>query len=156
MLQLNHYDADTRSAIATRINESAAAMGGLGRLLSLVETVKSLKPMPLQNKTASFHFEQGKVSWNKVLFADKIETLCEMIKTHDTFENLLEKGSKKEQNAVRTLFPVTFTVTPQIGESFNFKAIAAPDEKTAHIDPLFELLFFASTGLIKKAARQEP
>ncbi|WP_345969113.1 hypothetical protein WCX72_06945 [Sulfurimonas sp. HSL1-6] len=154
MLQFNHYDNDTLAAIREQLNACAEALGGTGRLLGLVETILGMKPSPLQNKTASFHFEQGKVSWNKVLFADKIETIAQMVKKHDTMENLLEKGSKKEQNAVRTLFPVTFTITPKEGEPFTFKAVDAPDANTARIDPLFELLFFASTGLIKKAIKE--
>ncbi|UFS61439.1 hypothetical protein LOH54_07160 [Sulfurimonas sp. HSL-3221] len=154
MLQFNTYDNDTLAAIREQLNACAEALGGTGRLLGLVETILGMKPSPLQNKTASFHFEQGKVSWNKVLFSDKVETIAQMIKKHDTMENLLEKGSKKEQNAVRTLFPVTFTITPKEGEPFTFKAVDAPDANTARIDPLFELLFFASTGLIKKALRE--
>jgi hypothetical protein len=154
MLQLNTYDNETRAAIAARITECADALGGLSRLLGLVETILAEKPSPLQNKTASFHYEYGKVSWNKVLFADKVETLAKIIRSHDTMDNLLEKGSKKEQNAVRTLFPVTFTIMPNEGEPFTFKAVDAPDEKTARINPLFELLFFASTGMIKKAIKE--
>ncbi len=154
MLQLNTYDDATRNAIRERLNTCAQAIGGTGRLLGLAETISGMKPSPLQNKTASFHFENGKVSWGKVLFADKVETLAQMIRKHDTLENLLETGSKTEQNAVRTLFPITFTITPKEGDSYTFKAIDAPDAKTARINPLFELLFFASTGLIKKAIKE--
>jgi len=154
MLQLNTYDQTTREAIRSRVAECAEALGGTGRLLGLAETILSQKPSPLQNKTASFHYEFGKVSWNKVLFADKVEAVAKIIRSRDTTENLLEKGSKKDQNAVRTLFPVVFTITPDDDEPFTFKAIDAPDAKTARIDPLFELLFFASTGLIKKALKE--
>lgn len=154
MLQLNTYDTETRAAIAARLNECAEALGGLGRLLSLVETVRGAKPSPLQNKTASFHYEYGKVSWDKVLFADKVETLAKLIQKHDTMDNLLQTASKKEQNTVRTLFPVTFTIAPKEGDAYTFKAIDAPDEKTARINPVFELLFFGSTGLIKKAIKE--
>lgn len=154
MLQLNTYDQATLERIRTELAECADAIGGLSRLLGLVETVLAEKPSPLQNKTASFHYEHGKVSWSKVLFADKVETLAKIVRNHDTMENLLEKGSKKEQNAIRTLFPITFTITPKEGEPFTFKAVDAPDEKTARITPLFELLFFASTGLIKKAIKE--
>lgn len=154
MLNFNTYDTKTLSAIRENLNACAEALGGTGRLLGLVETILGIKPSPLQNKTASFHFEQGKVSWDKVLYADKIVTVAQMIKKHDTMENILEKGSKKEQNAIRTLFPVTFTITPKGGEPFTFKAVDAPDAKTARINPLFELLFFASTGLIKKVLKE--
>lgn len=154
MLQLNNYDENVRTALRQRLNECADALGGASRLLSLVESVLETKPSPLQNKTASFHYPHGKVSWNKVLFADKIETVARIVKSRDTMENLLEKGSKNEINAIRTLFPVTFTVTPRDAEPYTFKAVDAPDEKTARIDPLFELLFFASTGLIKKAMKE--
>jgi len=154
MLHLDRYDTDTKKMIAQRVNDCAAALGGLGRLLDLVETIKSLKPLPLQNKTASFHFRHGKVSWDKVLFSDKVETFSALIQKHDAFENLLKTGTKKEQNAVRTFYPVTFTVTPLEGEPFTFRAVHAPNKETAHVDPLFELLFFASTGLIKKALKE--
>jgi len=154
MLQLNKYDQKTRAGIAALLTECAEALGGVSRLLSLAETILEAKPSPLQNKTASFHYEFGKVSWDKVLFADKIVTVAKLIQKHDTMENLLETAGKKEQNAIRTLFPVTFTITPYKSEPFTFKAIDAPDEKTARINPLFELLFFASTGMIKKAIKE--
>jgi archaellin len=154
MLTLNTYDEQTLSDLRTRVRECAEAMGGLNRLFGLVETILAEKPSPLQNKTASFHYDHGKVSWNKVLFADKVETLAKIIRSHDTMENLLETASKKEQNAIRTLFPVTITVTPKEGAPYSFKAVEAPDEKTARINPLFELIFFSSTGMIKKAVKE--
>lgn len=155
MLNLNDYTPEQRRAIRTRLNSFAEALGGLGRVLGLSETIRSAEKPVLQNKTASFHFEHGKVSWEKVLFADKVETLGAIIKRHDTFENLLDTGTKKERNAVRTLFPVVITVTPAEGEAFTFRIIDAPDSGTARINPLFELLFFASTGLIKKAIKED-
>jgi hypothetical protein len=154
MLQLNTYDEQTRADIRAKLNECAEAVGGLNRLLGLVETILAAKPSPLQNKTASFHYGQGKVSWNKVLFADKVEAIAKIVRSHDSQENLLQTLPKKEQNAVRTLFPVTVTITPREGDPYSFKAVDAPDEKTARITPLFELLFFASTGMIKKAVKE--
>ena len=154
MLQLNTYDQATLDTIKTELSECAEAIGGLSRLLGLVETVLAEKPSPLQNKTASFHYSHGKVSWNKVLFADKVGTIAQIIRNHDTMENLLETASKKELNAVRTLHPVTITIVPREGTPYSFTALEAPDEKTARINPLFELLFFASTGLIKKAIKE--
>lgn len=155
MLKLNDYTSQQRSAIRTRLNTFSESLGGLGRVLGLCETIHESKTPVLQNKTASFHFEHGKVSWDKVLFADKVETLANIIKRHDSFENLLESGSKKEQNTVRTLFPVIITVTPNEGDPFTFRIIDAPDNKTARINPLFELLFYASTGMIKKAIKED-
>lgn len=155
MLKLNTYTPQQRADIRARITACSEALGGVGRMLSLIETITAAKPSPLQNKTASFHFHEGKVSWDKVLFADKVESLAKITRAHDTMENLLETGSKKEQNVIRTLFPVTFTISPREGEPFVFKAIDAPDEKTARIDPLFELLFFASTGMVKKALKEK-
>lgn len=155
MLQLNTYTPEQRQQIRAQLGECAEAIGGLGALLGLAETIRNAQTPVLQNKTASFHYAQGKVSWDKVLFADKIDTLKKIIARHDTMENLLEKGSKKEQNTIRTLFPVTFTVTPETGMPYAFKAIDAPDPETARLNPLFELLFFASTGLIKKAIKDQ-
>ena len=153
MLQLSGYDEQTRLKIAENLSACAEAIGGVSRVLNLAETILGAKPSPLQNKTASLHYGFGKVSWNKTLFADKVETVARIVQHRDSMENLLETASKKEQNAVRTLFPVTFTITPDEGEPYTFKALDAPDEKTARINPLFELLFFGSTGLIKKALK---
>lgn len=155
MLQLNTYDDVQRELIRSRLTECAEALGGTSRLLGLAETILASKPSPLQNKTASFHYDFGKVGWNKVLFADKVEALAGMIRKHDATENLLQTGSKKEQNVVRTLFPVTVTISPRDGTPYTFRIIDAPDEKTARVNPLFELLFFASTGMIKKAMKEE-
>lgn len=154
MLKLNDYTAQQRAELAQVLAECAEALGGLGKLLGLVEHIKSLSPMPLQNKTASFHYPHGKVSWEKVLFADKVESLSGIIRSRDSFDNLLAVGSKKERNTVRALFPVIMTITPREGEPYSFRAIEAPDDNTARIHPLLELLFFASTGLIKKAAKE--
>ena len=154
MLKLNTYDEQTLADIRARLNACAEAVGGLSRLFALVETILEAKPSPLQNKTASFHYSHGKVSWNKLLFADKVETLSAIVRNHDTMENLLTTASKKELNAIRTLYPVTITITPREGAPYSFKAVEAADEKTAKINPLFELLFFASTGMIKKAIKE--
>ena len=154
MLDLNAYDEQTLADIRTRLNDCAAAVGGFGRLYALVETILAAKPSPLQNKTASFHYDHGKVSWDKVLFADKVETLAAIVRNHDTMQNLLETASKKERNALRALYPVMIMITPKDGAPYGFKVIEAPDEKTARINPLFELLFFASTGMIKKAIKE--
>lgn len=154
MLNLNTYDTQTLAAIRAQIDECAEAIGGRSRLFALVESALKNKPSVLQNKTASFHYDFGKVSWNKVLFADKVETVADIVRKRDTMENLLKTGSKKEQNAVRALFPVAITIHPKDGNDFTFKAIDAPDAETARINPLFELLFFASTGLIKKALKE--
>ena len=154
MLQINTYDAQTKAKIAARLKNCTDAVGGLNRLLGLVETVHASERSPLQNKTASFHYDHGKVSWNKVLFADKVDTLANTVRTHDSLENLLETGSKKERNAVRTFFPVTVTITPDDGDEFVFKALDTPDESTARINPVFELLFFGSTGLVKKIIKE--
>ena len=154
MLKPNTYDEQTLAGIRARLNACAEALGGVSRLYELVETVLSSKPSPLQNKTASFHYGHGKVSWNKVLFADKVQTLAAIVRSHDTMENLLTTASKQEINAIRTLFPVTFTIVPKEGTPYSFKAVEAPDDKTARINPLFELLFFASTGMIKKVIKE--
>ncbi len=154
MLQFNTYDDETKAKIASRLKNCADAVGGLNRLLNLVETVRASQTSPLQNKTASFHYDHGKVSWNKVLFADKVETAARLVKAHDSLENLLETASKKEQNTVRTLFPVSVTITPDEGDEFVFKALDTPDDKTARINPVFELLFFGSTGMIKKILKE--
>ncbi len=154
MLQFNSYDDATKAKIAARLKNCTDAVGGLNRLLGLIETVHAFEKSPLQNKTASFHYDFGKVSWNKVLFADKVETIAKTVKTHDSLENLLETASKKERNALRTLFPVTVTVTPDEGDEFVFKALDTPDDKTARINPVFELLFFGSTGLVKKIIKE--
>ena len=137
MLKLNTYDEQTLADIRARLNACTEAVGGLSRLFALVETIS-----------------HGKVSWNKLLFADKVETLSAIVRNHDTMENLLTTASKKELNAVRTLYPVTITITPREGAPYSFKAVEAADEKTAKINPLFELLFFASTGMIKKAIKE--
>jgi len=153
MLNLNTYDSDTLAKIASRLKNCTDSIGGTHRLLSLAEAVREAEKPVLQNKTASFHYPFGKVGWSKVLFADKVETLAGIVKTHDSAENLLETATKKERNAVRTLFPVTFTIEPDEGEAFTFKPFDTPDERTARINPLFELLFFGSPGLIKKVLK---
>ncbi len=150
MLDLKTYDTTTLAELAKKLHACADALGGLNRLLGLVETVKAAEKPLLQNKTSSFHYPHGVVRWNKLLFADKVETAAQIARHIERRDNALAIASKKEKNALRALFPVEITIEPDEGAPFSFRAVEAPSTEEARLGLCFELLFFASPGIVKK------
>ena len=105
----------------------------------------------------SFDIELGTISWNKVIFNDKIQLLLKARKNESKQDNLLpkkdEKNYKKVLNVVRTLKPIVFHVKPadpQDGSGFFFQTFDIIDENTTKLNPVFDALFFCSVDTVKK------
>jgi len=141
----------------------ANAFGGKNFFLQLLEAIRETKPHPLTASNSEFSIELGTISWNKVIFNDKLQLLIKARVNEGKQNNLLpdkdEKQYKKILNVVRTLKPVVFNVKPADKESglgFYFQAFEMIDDETTKLNPLFDALFFCSIDTVKKALNYEP
>lgn len=157
MCNFDNLSDDEKQAAHESLMACVNAFGGKNFFLQLLEAIRKTKPHPLMNKSCGFRFELGTISWEKVIFADKLELLMRVRKTESKTGNLLpkqtEKSYKKVLNLVRTLKPIKFTVKPldeNLGNGFETTPFTLIDEHTTRLDPIFDALFFCSIETIKK------
>jgi hypothetical protein len=157
MCDFHALDDEAKQAYHDRLSACAQAFGGTNFFLQLLEAIRKTKPHPLMAKNCEFRFSRGSVSWEKVIFKDKITLLTEMRVGESKRGNFLpdeaDKRHKKVLNLVRTLAPITFTVTPKNaadGEGFTLRPFDRIDETTTLLNPLFDALFFCSVDTVKK------
>ena len=147
------------------MQKAATAVGGMNFLLSLIEAIRK-HPNALSEKKTSIASNNTIITWNKVVFKDKLDLLSEILvahkETHSKTFNILEepnhKRKKKILNLVKTLKPVEFVVNPQNpqdGGGFSFSVFDTLDldSDTAILNPIFLAIFFCSTEFTKKAVR---
>jgi len=151
---LNLYNQDDLSQI---LNKSARSLGGINYFLLLLEAVRDAQPHPLIAKNAEFKFSVGSIKWSKPIFREKY-TLLKHVRINSADGNIFPKtgikGYKTILNLLRTLKPITFTVSPKNikdGGGFTFQPLIIVDGKTTEINPLFEAIFFAPVYLVKKS-----
>ncbi|MDH5465366.1 MAG: hypothetical protein OEW60_07015 [Thiovulaceae bacterium] len=143
--------------------ECADAFGGKNFFLQLLEAIRKEKPHPLLAKHAKFSFEMGTITWEKVIFKDKLDLLLRIRVNESKTGNLLpdknDKNFKKVMNLIRTLAPVEFDIKPSSdvsGIGFSVKAFDMINETTTRINPLFDMLFFCSIETAKKVLNYTP
>jgi hypothetical protein len=146
-----------------KLLDSANAFGGKNFFLQLLETIRETKPHPLTAGNSEFEMELGTITWNKVIFNDKLQLLLKARVNEGKQDNLLpskdEKNFKKVLNVVRTLKPIVFHVKPankEDGSGFFFQAFDILDENKTKLNPLFDALFFCSVDTVKKVLNYEP
>lgn len=137
--------------------------GGKNFFLHLLEAIRETKSHPLTAGNMMFEMEQGTVTWNKVIFNDKIQLLLKARKSESKQDNLLplkeEKHYKKVLNLVRTIKPIVFHVKPadsRNGSGFFFQAFDIIDEERTKLNPVFDALFFCSVETVKKVLNYTP
>ncbi|HHD78908.1 MAG TPA: hypothetical protein ENK98_04645, partial [Epsilonproteobacteria bacterium] len=116
--------------------------GGKNFFLHLLEAIRETKPHPLTAGNMAFEIELGSVTWNKVIFNDKLQLLLKARKNESKQDNFLsnkdEKNYKKILNVVRTLKPIVFHVkpaNPEDGAGFFFQAFDVIDENKTKLNP---------------------
>ena len=164
MCNFNKQNDATKELLHLLIKKIAESVGGTNFLLGLMEEMKKQKPNPLMYKHTKIDSDQLTISWNKIVFKDKLDILEEVLHSHRSAEgydfNILEndnaKKSKKILNMVKALAPITFVVTPKDetnGGGFDFKVFESIEDDNVRINPIFAAMFFCSTDFIKKALK---
>ena len=163
MCDFNQLSEDDKANYHEKLLECANNFGGKNFFLHLLEAIRETKPHPLTAGNMSFDIELGSVTWNKVIFNDKLQLLLKARKNESKQDNLLpnkdEKNYKKILNVVRTLKPIVFHVTPantEEGKAFFFQAFDVIGENKTKLNPLFDALFFCSVDTVKKFLNYTP
>lgn len=136
----------------------ADSVGGKNFFLTLAETIRTTREGIIVGEKKQINYTNGIMTWNKTLHADNWRLLVESAKVRTKDGNILlpsdDKRYKNILNMIRTLKPLSFTVTPTNaadGEGFTFNALEVIDEKTTRISPLFKALFVMPIDLLRKA-----
>ena len=145
-----------------KLLQCANAFGGKNFFLHLLEAIRETKPHPLTAGSSEFNIELGSITWNKVIFNDKLQLLLKARINESKQNNLLppkeEKNYKKVLNVVRTLKPIVFHVKPankEDGSGFFFQPFDVIDENTTKLNILFDAIFFCSVDTVKKILNYE-
>lgn len=160
MCDFNALDDASKRHYHALLTQAAEAMGGKNFFLKLLEAVRQTKPHPLIAANCEFNFSHGAVTWNKVIFKDKLTLLLQERTQESKRGNLLPdpeaKPYKKVMNLVRTLRPITFVVTPKReGSGFSMQPFDVIDETTTRLNPIFDAVFFCSIETVKKVLSYE-
>lgn len=163
MCDFNTLTDEEKKLHHEKLLECANNFGGKNFFLQLLEAIRETKPHPLTSGDTRFEIELGTVSWNKVIFNDKLQLLLKARQNESKQDNFLpnkeEKNYKKVLNVVRTLKPIVFHVRPadpQDGSGCFFQAFNVIDEHKTKLNPLFDALFFCSVETVKKALNYTP
>ena len=149
--------------IHEKILHCAGSFGGIELFLQLLEAIREAKPHPITASDSRFTMEHGSITWNKVVFNQKLQHLLKARVNESEQKNLLlDKGMKnykKVLNVVRALKPIVFHVRPTIrehGSGFFFQPFEVIDEHTTRLNPVFDALFFSSVKSVKEILEYTP
>jgi len=147
----------TEPALSELLRECANAVGGKNFFLTLAETIRTTREGIIVGEKKQINYTNGIMTWNKTLHADNWRLLVESAKVRTKDGNILlpieDKRHKNILNMIRTLKPLTFTVTPNNasdGEGFSFNALEVIDDKTTRVSPLFKAMFVMPIDVLKK------
>jgi len=163
MCDFHTLSDEEKNLFHQKLLDCANNFGGKNFFLHLLEAIRETKPHPLVSENSTFNIELGSITWNKVIFNDKLQILLKARVNEGKQNNLLPdekaKNYKKILNLLRTLRPIVFHVKParkEDGEGFFFQPFDMIDENTTKLNPLFDALFFCSVETIKKALNYVP
>ena len=163
MCDFHTLSEEEKNLFHQKLLDCANNFGGKNFFLHLLEAIRETKPHPLVSVNSTFNIELGSITWNKVIFNDKLQILLKARVNEGKQNNLLPdekaKNYKKILNLLRTLRPIVFHVKPaskENGEGFFFQPFDMIDENTTKLNPLFDALFFCSVETIKKALNYVP
>lgn len=157
MCDFNILSEDEKKRHHETLLAYATQFGGINFFLQFLEAIRETKPHPLVSANSVFDIELGSITWNKVIFNDKLQLLLKARQNESKQDNFIpkaeEKNHKKILNVVRTLKPIVFHVKAahsQEGQAFYFQAFETIDENKTKLNPLFDAFFFCSVESIKK------
>jgi len=163
MCDFNLLNNEEKKLFSQMLLKSANNFGGKNFFLQLLEAIRETKPSPLISGSMTFKTEKGSITWNKVIFKDKLDLLLKARQNESKQDNFLpekgEKNYKKVLNVVRTLKPIVFQVKPanaEDGKGFFFQPFDVIDDNKTKLNPLFDALFFCSVETVKKILNYKP
>lgn len=168
MCNFNRQNEETKAFLHIFMIKIAEALGGVNFLLGLTEALRAVKPNPLIAKRCEIKSPNLVISWNKIVFQDKLMALEEALLIHKSSENQdfniigidNQKKKKRTINMVKALAPIKFTIAPinkELKGGFEFSIFEIVDFNNDYvkINPIFTALFFCSTEYMKKALKFE-
>jgi len=150
-MKFKDLDKITKENLHNQLTIYANNIGGKFNFLQMLEDIRSIK-QPLIKKTASLHYDSGKIYWNKNIFQDKSDLLFQTMKKieidGDMYSNLNDYKKKKVSNMLKALKPIIFEVVPndETLKGFEFNLIDENNE----ISMIFKIIFFYNIGFAKE------
>ncbi len=144
-----------RKQLHKEILSNAENIGGKDIFLQMIEDIRKNGTNLLLEKSTTFSFNGGNISWNKSIYKDTFSLLLEAVKVNgDMFEGLKPKKQKSTLNMLKTLKPVIIKVKPKNikdGEGFTLSIVETDIKDNATISLMFEIIFFYPTKFAKVA-----
>ena len=151
MCDFNSLTSEQKAHYHQQLMEVVNTLGSTNAFLQLLEDVRCSKPHPIVLKNMKFSFSRGEITWNKVIFQDKLALLLKVRVGESERDNFLIEGDKKVLNLVRTLAPIKFQIKSKATkEVYHLQAFMQVDEKTTLLNPVFDAIFFCSIDTVKK------
>ena len=160
MCNSNNLSQDEKDTLKLQLQDIVGKMGGLNFFLSFIEKMRLIKPQPLSARNSKASVERFEISWDKVIFLDKVTLLENLIKTNRDENGYMikfnseDKKSKNIVNLIRTLSVVNFEfkVSNSI-PAIKFKIFNKIDDSSAELNPLFVTLFFCYVNFVKNVLK---
>ncbi len=160
MCNFNHLTQDEKDNLKLQIQDIVGKMGGLNFFLSFIEKMRLLKPHPLSARNSKVSIERFEISWDKVIFLDKVTLLESIIKSNKDENgytikfNKEDKKSKNIVNLIRTLSVITFQFKASNSIApIELKIFNKIEESSAELNPLFVTLFFCYVNFVKNVLK---
>lgn len=157
-MRFNDLDLETKKSLSQELIKNANSIGGMNFFLQMIEDIKNEKPNSLLNKTAIFHYKQGKITWGKSIYKDTLTLLFSAMrkeeKDGDMLNDLSPKAYKETMNMMRALKPVTISVSSndeKDGHGFTFNILDSSQAKKTKIDIMFKIIYFYNIEFAKDA-----
>ena len=157
-MRFNDLNLEAQKQLHTQLTQYANSIGGMNFFLQMIEDVRDEKPSSLLNKTASFNYKQGKITWTKSIFKETLTLLFSAMrkeeKDGDMLNNLSPKVYKETMNMMRALKPVTITIISNDGSNphgFTFNILDSSEAKKTKLDLIFKIIYFYNIEFAKDA-----
>ena len=157
-MKFNDLNLETKKQLNTQLTQYANNIGGMNFFLQMIEDIRDEKPSSLLNKTAVYHYKNGRISWGKSIYKDTLTLLFSAIrkeeKDGDMLNDLSPKAYKETMNMMRALKPVTITIASNdesAQNSFTFNILDSSEAKKTKIDLMFKIIYFYNIEFAKDA-----
>lgn len=157
-MRFNDLDLETKKALHNDLSTKANSIGGTNFFLQMIEDVREEKPSSLLDENAVYNYTNGKISWGKSIYKETLTTLFLSMrkeeKDGDLINGLNPKDYKATMNMMRTIKPVTISVTSndeKNGHGFTFSILDSSEAKKTKFDLIFKIIYFYNIEFAKDA-----